>query len=143
METATLTRAMKREALRPFREEWQYTSGDEWGVAMGHWFGVAEVLYHAGEDLPREWQFRDSPCDHDPIRDWHADDAPCPNHREECEFCPETLSDGSLAYECDCQEERQYVPFLDAGESGIAMLLYAGRVLDRLCGHLRRAGKDY
>ena len=141
METATLTRAMKREALRPFREEWQYTSGDEWGVAMGHWFGVAEVLYHAGEDLPREWQFRDSPCDHDPIAEYHAEGKPCPVHERFGPCQHETCA--QYGPECECSEERGYVPFLDAGETGIAMLLYAGRVLDRLCGQLKRAGKDY
>ena len=142
METATLTRAMKREALRPFREEWQYASGDERSAALGHWFGVADVLYHANEPVPHAWRYRHGGCHHNPIENYHADGEPCPRHGE-CEHCPSALSDGSPAYECDCQEEREYVPFLDAGETGIAMLLYAGRVLDRYCGWLQRAEGDY
>jgi len=131
---------MKREALRPFREESQYTSGDEWGVALSHWFGVAEVLYHANEPLRHEWMFRHGACNRDPIGEYHAEGEPCPVHERfgPCDCCQE-----AEYRECECQEEREYVPFLDAGETGIAMLLYAGRVLDRYCGWLKRAGKDY
>lgn len=39
--------------------------------------------------------------------------------------------------------DAEYVPFLDAGELGIEMLTYAGRVLDRYSRWIERAGKSY
>lgn len=32
--------------------------GDECGWALGHHFGIAEVLYANGERLPASWEFR-------------------------------------------------------------------------------------
>jgi hypothetical protein len=135
-----LTREMKRQALIPVRMD---DLQDPWGTGLAHWFGVAEVLYHAGVSLPGEWEFVHGMIDDDPIGDYHGGDSPCPNHPEECKYCPEVLSDGFLAYECDCQEEREYVPFLDAGPLGVAMLTYAGNVLNRYLGFVKRAGRDY
>ena len=134
-----LTREMRRQALAPFRDEWSMRGcdGDAWGATLGHWFGVADVLYHADADLPGKWQFHHGAADHDPIGDFHAWDQPC-SLRECNAYCRDGEHDC-----CQCQEERHYVPFLDAGETGIEMLTYAGNVLDRYAGWLKRAGKDY
>lgn len=104
---------------------------DPWGTGMSHMFAVAEVLYHASADLPGKWQFRHGMADHDPIGNWHPYGQSCP------------LARLKFPDECQCGEEREYVPFLDAGETGIEMLTYAGRALDRYLDVVRRAGKDY
>jgi len=138
-----LTREMKRQALIPARyaDDWD----DPWATALDHWYGIAEVLYHAGAPLPWEWRFsHGTPMfDHDPIGNYHGDGLPCPVHPKDCAWCPGVLTDGSTFYECDCQEEREYVPFLDAGPLGVAMLTYAGNVLNRYLGFVKRAGRDY
>lgn len=138
-----LTREMRRRALEPFREEWQFTTGnDEWGVTLGHWFGVAGTLYAAGEDTPERWQYRPPSISvRCPIEDWHPYGQKCPWHPEDCKDLCCVNEWGERA--CECTEERYYVPFLDAGETGIEMLRYAGNVLDRYASWLKRAGKDY
>lgn len=136
-----LTREMRRKALAPFRGEWQYTSRDEWGVTLGHWFGVAEVLHTANVEIPERWGYRPPLIEtegRNVIANWHADDQPCVlasgrNYG----------TDDAPIYDCGCGEEHYYVPFLDAGEAGIEMLRYAGNVIDRYAGWLTRAGKDY
>lgn len=42
-----------------------FDGSDPWGSAMGWFFGVADVLWHAGEDsIPPEWEYGHSPvCD--------------------------------------------------------------------------------
>ena len=62
----TLTLAQRTEALALARQDDWY---DGWGTLMSHWFGIAEALYHAGEDIPAVWQFRHSPIQ-DCVSDW-------------------------------------------------------------------------
>lgn len=50
-----LTLAQRTEALSLARQDDWY---DGWGTLMQHRFGIAEALYHAGDSLPAEWQFR-------------------------------------------------------------------------------------
>jgi hypothetical protein len=38
-----------------------FDGGDSWGSTLDWWFAVAENLYHAGGDVPAEWQFRAAP----------------------------------------------------------------------------------
>ena len=135
----TLTREMKRMALRPAREADRY---DKWGFALGQWFAIAEVAYHADADLPPEWQFRHGMAEHDPIGNWHPDHTPCPL-ADESDRYKNWGTEEWPEYECHCTEEREYVPFLDAGEAGIEMLIYAGRVIDRYCRRVKAAGLDY
>lgn len=123
-----LTREMKREALSTFRMD---GGGDPWGEGMSHFFGVAEVLYHADQDLPERWQFRHGQSRYcNPIEAFVAHS----NHDPEDEES------------CDCSgmwPDTEYVPFLDAGPLGVAMLTYAGNVFDRYLGFVKRAGRDY
>lgn len=130
-----LSREEKRHALGPIRDE---GGSDAWATTIGHWFGVTETLYHAGECLPAQWEFRHGMTNHDPISEWHGWNTPCP-HTDGRNWG----TDEEPEYECQCTEERYYVPFLDAGERGIEMLRYAGNVLDRYASWLKRAGKDY
>ena len=121
-----LAREMKRIALDTARmDDWD----DPWGTAMTHFFGVAEVLYHARAEIPRRWQFRHPSGDScSPITAFLA-------HSEHGEEDP-----------CDCRgqwPDVEYVPFLDAGPLGVAMLTYAGDVLNRYLGFVKRAGRDY
>lgn len=111
-----LTREQKRMALAEYRLE----SDDAWGNTLNHHFAVAEVAYHAGADLPEWWNFRDSPV--------HTD--------------PAYLQDLSSSENAEWPDS-EYVHFLDAGELGIEMLIYAGNVLGRYLNRLQRAGKDY
>ena len=125
-----LTREQKRKALEIARQDdWD----DPWGTAMSHAFAISDTLYHAEADIPGQWGYRHGMFQHDPVADWHPYDQPCPlNHSTD------------YPDECNCQyPDREYVPFLDAGEFGIELLTYAGNVLDRYCGFVKRAGKDY
>ena len=127
----TLTREQRRYALRPAREEYQYTSGDEWGFALTHWHGIADALYHADADIPTEWRYRHGACA-GALATYHM----------ECDPCP--MASPNYPDDCQCTSpDREYVAYLDAGELGIEMLTYAGRVLDRYAARLERAGKDY
>lgn len=52
-------------------------SGDEWGWAMAHRFGIAEALSWHGEEIPAEWDFRPAgggphPCEEYPDCEWAA-----------------------------------------------------------------------
>ena len=51
-----------------------FDKGDPWGSSMAAHFGIAHALEHAGEDVPGEWEYRDSPlCDGlDPDEDYEA-----------------------------------------------------------------------
>ena len=143
MKTATLTPEMRRMAMRPAKDEyrWNNDGTDAWGFALGEWFAIAEVAYHGGADLPPEWQFRHGANNHDPIATWHPHNTPCPNAYEPNKNWG---TEDQPVYECECDHrELEYVPFLDAGEAGIEMLIYAGRVIDRYCRWLKRKGLDY
>ena len=121
---ATLTREQRRHALAPVRENWD--RHDVWGSTMGSFFDLAEFMDAASIDIP--WDFT--------IRTGHD---------------LEDLTHAWQAVECDCDDcasgetygPSQFVPFLDAGELGIEMLVYAGNVLDRMRTLVERAGKDY
>lgn len=94
---------------------------------MSHHFAVAEVLYHAGAEIPAHWRYvhpmgRDADCN--PIA-WGV------NHWDEEGGCVHSYP------------ETEYVPFLDAGELGIAMLQYVGNVMGRYANRVKWAGKDY
>lgn len=115
-----LTREQKRHATAAMRlDDWS----DPWGTSMSHAFGVAEVLYHADPSaVPARWKFQHGASAHcNPIEDWHGEDC-----------------DGSHNW-----PESEYVPFLDAGELGIAMLVYVGDVAARMAHFAKRAGRDY
>lgn len=138
-----LTREMRREALLPYREEWRGEgfNGDHWGSSFLHQIAIANVMDAANELTPPAWEYRPAligTADYDVIADWHAYGEPCPLTSDE-NFGTEAEPE----YDCQCSEERYYVPFLDAGETGIEMLRYAGNVLDRYASWLKRAGKDY
>lgn len=121
-----LTVEQKRHAMTPARID--YGDSDEWGTTMGHWFAIAETLHHAGATLPRRWQFR------------HGMSTLCNPFDQYAEHDPR----GECAEDCEHEyPDVEYSPFLDAGELGIEMLTYAGNVLDRYSGWLKRAGKDY
>lgn len=88
--------------------------GDRWGVTMGHRFAIAEALYHHGETIPDEWDFRHGallPDELDCIRDEYPD--------------------------------AEYYGELQAGDMSADQLRYAGNVLARYAACLRRAGLDY
>ena len=118
-----LTREMKRKSLNLFRmDDW----GDPWGTGMGHMFAIADIVYHAEESTPPGWYFRHGQSNCDPIANYaiHAAEE---DHTE-----------------CECiWPDTEYVPFLDAGPLGVAMLTYAGNVLNRYLGFVKRAGRDY
>lgn len=59
MSTGTRTRPNANPILARMRDD--FGDGDSWGTVMGWSFGVAEVLYVAGEEVPAEMQFRPSP----------------------------------------------------------------------------------
>ena len=88
-------------------------SGDAWGEAMSWWFAIAELLYHAGETLPDEWQFRDSPM--------HAADG----------WMPEGYTEETL-----CE-------LLDEGYCTLDDIKTFGEVINRWAGLLKAAGLDY
>lgn len=100
---------------RALKEEWSLTEGDKWGDTMSWWFAVAETLYHFGYELPREWEFRDSPL--------HDDD---------------TYLDIDDGYEITML----YNMFTN-GEVESDDLLLFGHVLFRYANLLRLAGQDY
>lgn len=124
--TATLTREQRRMALNLVRMD---CDDDVWGTCMTHLFGVAEVLYHAGAEIPARWGYSHRGYYCDPIAKYHPGSLPC-----------EDAHPGES--ECDWPAA-EYVPFLDAGELGEQMLTYAGNVLDRWAGVIKRAGRDY
>ncbi len=103
-----LTRDQKREALELMRMD---RDGDDWGTSMAHHFGIAHALYHAGADIPGEWEYR------------HG--MGCQSEPDESEW-----------------PDAEYV-FMTHSESGIAMLHYAGNVLNRYESLLERAGRSY
>ena len=51
-----------------------WDSGDTWGSAMAVAFGVSHALHHADEEIPGDWEYRDSPiCSAiDPDEDYAA-----------------------------------------------------------------------
>ena len=118
-----LTREMKRKSLNLFRMD---DSSDPWGTGMGHMFAIADLVYHAEGCTPYEWEFRHGQFTHDPIAEY-AEHAAEEDH-----------------IDCNCEwPDVEYVPFLDAGPLGVAMLTYAGDVLNRYLGFVKRAGRDY
>lgn len=88
---------------------------DPYGAAMGHMFAIADVLHHT-VGTPADWKYR-----HSPIND-----------------------DAGLSHIIDDQDwpDSEYVYYAD-GRAGIAMLTYAGRVMDRYLRFVRRAGRGY
>lgn len=117
-----LTREMKRKSLNLFRVE---SYDDPWGDGMEHMFAIADIVYHAEGCTPHGWHFRHGASNHDPIADYAS-------HVEE----------GHI--DCQCEwPDAEYIPFLDAGPLGVAMLTYAGDVLNRYLGFVKRAGRDY
>ena len=120
-----ITREQKRMALETARLD--YDDGDQWGWAMGHFFAVADTLHHMDANIPYRWHY---------------------GHGAACRGALETLAEeraNGVAPEDSGAPwpDTEYLRFMDAGELGAAVLTYAGSVLDRYCGRLVRAGKDY
>ena len=111
--TATLTREQRRMALQLYRDCW---ADGEWGITLDHWFAAAEVAYHGGAELPAWWKYEDGQHGRDYLLE-----------------CMDPESGGIFP---DCE----YVHFLDAGELGLRMLVYAGNTLGRYLNRLERAG---
>lgn len=58
------------QGYKSLRAEYNLTADDRWGDSLSWHFAVAEILFHNGYSLPREWEFHDSPLHHD----WSPDD---------------------------------------------------------------------
>lgn len=116
-----LTKEQKKMALSPFAADDDY---DRWGTGMNHMFAIADTLDHvAPYKMPSEWQFSHGASGRDCVQDI----LDCPDHNG-----------------CQCDwPQAEYVSFLDAGELGIAMLVYAGTIINYLLDREKAAGRDY
>lgn len=118
----TLTRDMKRQALSLVRMD---MDDDPWGTGMTHFFDIADTIHHVRE-APPAWQYRN------PWLSRVSEIIECGN---DTGHNPET---------CRCSwPQTEYIHFLEAGELGLDMLTYAGNVLNRYLGFVKRAGLDY
>lgn len=86
---------------------------DPWGTAMAWGFGVAEVLYSAGEDVPTEMEYVPSPF------------VTLSNE------CPAEYPDAEVW------------GLLDRGEMSIEDVQFAGRCIARYIDWCKAAGLDY
>ena len=96
---------------------WSDFRADDSGraTALGHWFAVADIAYHADPDaVPRAWRFRHGATGRD-----------CLAEMLECQ--------AATGHEdCDCPwPDCDYATFVEAGPYGVQMLVHAGDVLGR------------
>lgn len=141
MATQTLTREQKRHAMSIVRmDDWD----EPWGTAKAHMFAVCDTLYHADADdlIPYVWHYRHGPGCEGAIPAMNAYAEFVREHPAEAEGTACVEHDRCYPPSVEWPDE-EYVPFLDAGELGIDMLLYAGCVLFRYLDRLERAGKSY
>ena len=96
---------------------WSDFRADDSGraTALGHWFAVADIVYHADPDaVPHAWRFGHGASGRD-----------CLAEMLECE--------AATGHEdCDCPwPDSIYATFVEAGPYGVQMLVHAGNVLGR------------